>query len=85
MSAPTILAVKPGSISKADRRRLMKAGVVVIEHERPEEVRPVQLVTALPSSSAMLRCAIEALAASNYDGPRTAFVESLAAAIRKSK
>lgn len=62
---PLLLPVKPGSISAADKGKLSKAGIVVIEHEHPETLRLIR--ASLPDVDAcdMLKCALKALSSSD--------------------
>lgn len=59
-----VLFVKPGAITAGDRGRLRKAGVVVVETERPEDARfvtPAMTGGNLPSGdllAAMARAVI---------------------------
>lgn len=69
MNEPVILPVRPQTISAKDKAALRKAGVIVIEHENPEELRLLRPSSDV-SSSDMLRCALEALA----DGSSTRYV-----------
>lgn len=48
MSEPAILFVRPGAIKPADKGRLRKAGVIVIETEEPEAVKFTRASTAAP-------------------------------------
>ncbi|ULQ45835.1 hypothetical protein JN531_012065 [Flagellatimonas centrodinii] len=57
---PNLLPVKPGTLSPQDRETLREAGVIVIEHEHPEELRLLRASTEL-SASEMLECAAKAL------------------------
>lgn len=56
----TIMPVKPGTISDADKAALKEIGVLVIEHEDPDSIR---LITPMneTDSGAMLRMAVKAL------------------------
>jgi len=60
VSDATILPVRPGTLSAKDKRALSAAGVVVVEHENPAEVRLLRPAADL-DSSAMLLCAMRAL------------------------
>ena len=60
MNEPCILPVKPGSLNAKDKAALRKAGVIVVEHESPEEIRFLR-PTADIDSSDMLLCAMRAL------------------------
>ena len=59
----TILPVKPGTLSDADKAALREGGVITIEHERPEELRLLR-PTADLAPGEMLSCAMHALAGS---------------------
>ncbi len=63
MSEVAILPVKPGTLTKADKAELKKAGVIVVEHENPSELRLITPTTQV-SSGDMLYCAMKALRAS---------------------
>lgn len=60
MNDLTILPIRPGTISAADKRALSKAGVIVIEHDNPSEVRLLRPIAELDSND-LLRCAMGAL------------------------
>lgn len=81
---PVILPVRPQTISEKDRAALRRVGVVVIEHENPEELRMLRPSSDVDASD-MLRCALEALATgerSRYIGDaREQFVKLLAAVV----
>lgn len=57
---PLLLPVKPGSISDSNKEALCQAGVIVVEHENPSELRLLRPSSEV-DSSAMLRCAMAAL------------------------
>jgi hypothetical protein len=42
MSEPLLLPVRPGTLSAKDKKALSNAGVIVIEHERPQELRLIK-------------------------------------------
>lgn len=60
MSEPTILFVKPGAISAADKTALHDAGVVVVEIENPQDVKLARAGFELPASG-MLAAALAAM------------------------
>lgn len=39
MSQIALLPVKPGSLKSSDKAKLSKAGIIVIEHDNPSELR----------------------------------------------
>jgi nucleoside-diphosphate-sugar epimerase len=84
MSEPAILPVCPQSLSDRDRAALRRAGVVVIEHENPDELRLLR-PSADVDASDMLRCALTALAHGpthrNVGDAREQFVRLLAAVV----
>lgn len=59
---PTLLPVKPGTLTKQDKATIRKAGVIVVEHENPTELRLIKPSAEIGSSD-LLRCAMQALAA----------------------
>lgn len=79
----TILPVKPGSVSDADKAALRAAGVLVIEHDSPNDLRllrPSSDLQGLP----LLRAAVKALKSGNSFGAaeqRQAFAIHIAEAI----
>lgn len=60
MKEPIILPVKPGTLTVKDKAELRKAGVIVIEHDNPAELRLLRPLAELDSSD-MLLCAMKAL------------------------
>lgn len=85
MSEPLILPVKPGSISKADKAKLSKAGVIVVEHDNPSELRLLRGHSELDSND-LLSCAMKALTADEYGTmQRDTFTRLVAAAIGTPK
>lgn len=84
MSEIAILPVVPGSLSKADKAALRKAGVVVLEHADPSSLRLIRPTAELDSSD-MLACAMKALqsskGSSGGDAQRIAFTNELAIAV----
>lgn len=60
MKEPIILPIKPGALSRADKKALSDAGVIVIEHINPEEIRLLRPIADLDSSE-LLRCAVHAI------------------------
>lgn len=57
---PMILPVRPGTLDAYDKGELRKIGVVVIEHENPEELRLLKPMMEV-SGSALLAAALKAL------------------------
>lgn len=83
MQEPTILPVKPGTVSDADKAALRDAGVVVIEHEAPHELRLLRPGYDLPGG-ALLLAAAKALKTENSlgaDAQRQAFGKNVADAL----
>lgn len=64
MTEPTLLPVRPGSLSAEDKALLREAGVIVIEHESPETLRLLRPWVDVDSSQ-MLMCALNALCDEN--------------------
>ncbi len=60
MNEPCLLPVKPGSLSESDKAALREAGIVVIEHESPSELRLLRPTYEL-DSSALFLAAMKAL------------------------
>jgi hypothetical protein len=60
MTEPTLLPVKPGSLSKEDKAALREVGVIVIEHDNPETLRLLKPWAEVDSNQ-MLMCAMNAL------------------------
>lgn len=83
-SVSLIFPVKPGTLSKRDRSRLSRAGVLVIEHEHPEQLFALSVDRLLPDAGVLARCAIDALRPSfgTREDARVAFVAALAAAMK---
>lgn len=87
MAEPTLLPVRPGTISDEDRALLRDFGVIVIEHENPEELRLIQPGVEIDAGT-MLTSALAALArvGDTYNKgtlQRSAFVFELAKAISR--
>lgn len=60
-----ILFVKPGSISKTGKRKLSKAGIILIEHDDPLSVKFV-MATPEIENGALLSCAMKAVASCKF-------------------
>lgn len=60
MSEPMLLPVKPGTLNAKDKKALSAAGIIVIEHDHPEEIRLLRPGAELESSD-LLRCAMAGL------------------------
>lgn len=70
---PALLVVRPGTITQKDRAALRKVGVVVVEHERPEEVKFLRPHADL-SGSALLLASMKAL---SRDGMTNGYINEL--------
>ncbi len=57
---PTILPVRPGTLSDADKAALQSAGILVIEHPRPDELRLIKPCLSIGGNE-MLMDALEML------------------------
>jgi len=82
---PMIMPVRPGTLDAYDKRELRKIGVVVIEHENPEELRLLKPMAEV-SGGAMLVAAVRALTqpGGNYvTSAQTQFAREVAAAVLK--
>ncbi len=60
MNEVTLLPVKPGTLNDDDKAALRDAGVIVIEHDNPAELRLITPCSELNGND-MLRCAMKAL------------------------
>lgn len=83
MNEPTILPVKPGSVSEADKASLREAGVVVIEHEEPDKLRLLRAGYDL-AGGVLLLAAAKALSVGSTlgaDEQREAFGRNVASAL----
>jgi hypothetical protein len=90
----SILPVRPGTISADDKAMLREVGVIVIEHENPEELQLMTpLLGAFPRGP-VLDAAMDVLAMfptdsryspSQSDHMRSAFVAQLAAIRKKER
>lgn len=83
MSEPLLLPVKPDTLNAKDKAALRNAGVIVIEHDNPSELRLLRPSAELDSSD-LLRCAMQGLM--NKDGmygagQREAFAKAVHAAV----
>ena len=65
----TLLPVTPGSLTSEDKAILREAGVIVVEHENPSELRLLRPCAEL-SASDMLMAAMKALVTSDTDYSR---------------
>lgn len=63
MSEVTLLPIKPGTMTDADKTILREAGVIVVEHENPSELKLLRPGIEIESST-ILVCAMKALAKS---------------------
>ncbi len=85
MNEPTLLPVKPGSLSADDKAALRDAGVIVIEHENPQELRLLR-PSADVDAGTMFACAMEALCGPSSDSAvRSAFTRALGAHVAKRR
>ena len=60
MTEPMLLPVRPGTLSRADKRALRAAGITVVEHDAPSELRLLR-PSADIEGGALLACAMRAL------------------------
>ena len=60
MSEPIILPVRPGSITSRAKSDLRKAGVIVVEHENPSELKLIRPSSEVDSPT-LLKSALLAL------------------------
>lgn len=80
---PGILPVRPGTLNEKDKARLRRAGIVVIEHDNPAELRLLRIGLPEVDAGDMLFCAIEALTGtSGMSDARFSFVKALAASMQ---
>jgi hypothetical protein len=54
MNEPTLLVVKPGSVSKADKAKLSAAGVIVLEQDDPTSLRLLKPACELTAHDLLL-------------------------------
>lgn len=73
MSEPLIMPVKPGAITPGAKRKLEKAGVIVVECENPLEIRLIKPWVEL-SGSDLLMAAMRTIGTSTSDGLKARFV-----------
>lgn len=59
-----IIVVKPNSLDEANKKLLTDAGIVLIEHENPNEVRVITQVEGLEGDD-VFNCAIDAIRGTN--------------------
>lgn len=81
MTEPTILFVKPKSISPSDKTQLRKAGVTVIEIEDPSSVKFVRADHELPTNMILGAAAKAILAQDSFTNARQAFGRAMCQAI----
>lgn len=81
-----ILAVKPGTVSEADKIRLNAAGVVVIEHRSPNSLRLLRAESLLDGDD-LLACAMHALRQGGYASSSTQadFTQAVSRAVLAKK
>lgn len=84
MSDPSILFVKPKTISTKDKKVLQGAGVIVVEIDDPASVKFVRAGTELDSSE-MLMAACQAISKSSWDEVRVRFARAICAAVESAK
>lgn len=75
MNKKQIIVVEPNSLSTEDKEKLENAGMLVIEHEKPENVRIIEPLTDVQGNH-LLMAAMSALK-DEYD-PKKAFTKTLA-------
>ena len=80
---PNILPVKPGAISAEDKAALRDAGVIVIEHEEPNQLR-LLTPTAELSGSDMLLAAMRGVLAEDGKA-RLVFSQQVLAALEAKR
>lgn len=83
MNEPTLLPVRPGTLTDKDKATLRKASVIVIEHENPNELRLLRPSGDLNGDD-LLHCAMRALVVKtgvHGSDQREAFAHLVAAAL----
>lgn len=81
MSDPTILIVPPQKLSAKDKRELVKAGVLVIEMDDPQQARLIRAHSELDSTD-LLGAAAKAIGQSS--SAETAFAKAVCALLSKA-
>ena len=64
---PTLLPVRPGTLTPNDKAKLSKIGIIVIEHENPAELRLLKPCADI-SGNVLLIAALEALNSTTANG-----------------
>lgn len=71
-----IIVVKPKSLSKEDIHKLQENGMIVIEHERPDEVK-IKIGIPEIEGGIIMNAAIKAIAESSFSDASVKFVQNL--------
>jgi hypothetical protein len=79
-----IIVVKPGSIKEADRAILTGEGIVIIEHEKPFEVRVINNIEGFDGDD-IFNSALQTINESTSDVLRSKFTGLLLTAIGKKR
>ena len=87
MTTPAILVVKPGTLSRAERKLLLEAGVVCVEADDPASVRYLSMETPPMDSNDLFRAAMFAIAENTNGGGSSGnyFAKHMAAMLKASK
>lgn len=79
-----IVLVKPGILSDSMKRKVERAGAVLIETDDFTSVKIMQF-EPLVSSEDLAIAAVDAISRQGYDSARKIFIESLLVSMRQSK
>ena len=78
-----IIIVKPGSLSDESIKIIENAGGIVIQHEKPNEVRVMNFFETDVEADDVYRAAIKAIHETGFDSIRTDFAKNLLVSIKK--
>jgi hypothetical protein len=83
VSEPLLLPVRPGTLSAKDKKSLSDAGVIVIEHERPQELRLIKPHAELDSGDLFVAAmnALTSEAGPSAQNQRETFTKLVAASL----
>lgn len=77
-----VLIIEPGIVNRAQKARMRKEGVEVVETDNPSAARFLSAAPLIDGNS-MLSAAIKSIDDSFYDDVKIKFVKNLAKAVRQ--
>lgn len=78
-----IIIIKPKSLSAHDKRILLKEGLIVIEHENPNEIKTLNHLSPIDDNEVLI-ASVQSILNNNYsDNAKKLFGENLLRLIQK--